>query len=157
MVSDIQLSISVFLIKGLIFLKRYQQSVVPVKPKESSSNQRGGINKTALTTPFRLYEFTRMSFRLQIAAQTFQKLMHNVFRDLLFIYAHLDDILIISKKMEEYNMQVVQKVLSFTHNTLGSTMHYNPIMEEKGMQIFQNLLSITYNPIIVFKMETVQV
>ena len=36
------------------------------------------INKTAITTPFRLFEFTIMPFGLRNAAQTFQRLIVEV-------------------------------------------------------------------------------
>lgn len=55
------------------------------------------IEKTAITTPFGLYEFTRMTFGLKNAAQTFQRFLNNeVLRDLDFIFCYIDDIIIAS-------------------------------------------------------------
>ena len=42
------------------------------------------IQKTAITTPFGLFEFTRMPFGLRNAAQTFQRFIDEVLRDLHF-------------------------------------------------------------------------
>ena len=58
--------------------------------------------KTAVITPFGLYEFTRMPFGLRNAAQSFQRFMHQVLRGLHFIYVYLDDIIIFSKTPEEH-------------------------------------------------------
>ena len=60
------------------------------------------IPKTAVITPFGLYEFTRMPFGLRNAAQSFQRFMHQVLRGLHFIYVYLDDIIIFSKTPEEH-------------------------------------------------------
>lgn len=46
------------------------------------------IAKTAMTTPFGLYEFTRMPF----AAQTFHRLIDEVLRGLPFVFAYIDDV-----------------------------------------------------------------
>jgi len=54
------------------------------------------IPKTTITTPFGLFEFQRMPFRLRNAAQTFQRFMDQVLRGLDFCYAYIDDILITS-------------------------------------------------------------
>ncbi|KAJ8722994.1 hypothetical protein PYW07_004174 [Mythimna separata] len=55
------------------------------------------ICKTAITTPFGLYEFERMTFGLRNAAQTFQRFMTNtVLSGLDFLYCYSDDILISS-------------------------------------------------------------
>ena len=60
------------------------------------------VEKTALITPFGLYEFPRMSFGLRNAAQTFQRFMDEVLRGLEFCYAYLDDILVASSNSEEH-------------------------------------------------------
>lgn len=60
------------------------------------------IEKTAVCTPFGLFEFVRMPFGLRNAAQTFQRLIHSLFRDLNFIFPYLDDLLIASNNMEEH-------------------------------------------------------
>ena len=52
------------------------------------------IPKTAITTLFGLFEYVRMPFGLRNAAQTFQRFIDQVLRDLTFCYAYIDDILI---------------------------------------------------------------
>ena len=54
------------------------------------------IPKTAIATPFGLWEFLRMPFGLKNAAQTFQRLMDGILKDLDFAFVYLDDILIAS-------------------------------------------------------------
>ena len=55
------------------------------------------IPKTAVITPFGLYEFLGMPFGLRNAGNTFQRLMDRVGQGLNFIFIYLDDILIASK------------------------------------------------------------
>ena len=54
--------------------------------------------KTAFTTPFGLYEWTRMPFGLSNAPATFQRLMSTIFRDdvLERLIVYLDDIVVFS-------------------------------------------------------------
>lgn len=52
------------------------------------------ICKTAITTPFGLFEFPFMTFGLRNAAQTFQRFMDKVLRDLEFCFTYIDDILL---------------------------------------------------------------
>ena len=58
--------------------------------------------KTAVTTPFGLYEYVFMPFGLRNAAQSFQRFINRVMSDLDFIFVYLDDILIFSSTPEEH-------------------------------------------------------
>lgn len=60
------------------------------------------IPKTAVTTPFGLFEFLRMPFGLRNAGQTFQRYMFKALGDLDFIFVYMDDILIASCEIEEH-------------------------------------------------------
>ena len=60
------------------------------------------IPKTAITTPFGLFEFPFMSFGLRNAAQTFQRFIDEVLRGLDFCNAYIDDILIASASESEH-------------------------------------------------------
>ncbi|KAL0852401.1 hypothetical protein ABMA28_000593 [Loxostege sticticalis] len=61
------------------------------------------IEKTAFTTD-RHYEFLRMPFGLKNAPSTFQRLMNNILRDLLYdtCIVYLDDILIYSVSLQDH-------------------------------------------------------
>lgn len=60
------------------------------------------IQKTAITTPFGLYEFPKMTFGLRNAGQTFQRFVDEMLRGLEFCYAYLDDFLVFSKDEAEH-------------------------------------------------------
>jgi hypothetical protein len=60
------------------------------------------IPKTAICTPFGLFEYIFMPFGLKNAAQTFQRLMDKLFRHLPFVFVYLDNILIASKDLTEH-------------------------------------------------------
>ncbi|BHF84038.1 hypothetical protein SprV_0902718800 [Sparganum proliferum] len=60
------------------------------------------IPKTAVTTPFGLFEFLRMPFGLRNATQSFQRFIDEVLRGLSFTYVYIDDILVASSSAEEY-------------------------------------------------------
>jgi hypothetical protein len=64
------------------------------------------IPTTAVCTPFGLFEFTVMTFGLRNAAQTFQRHLHTVLRDLDFCFSYLDDILVASATAEEHARQL---------------------------------------------------
>ena len=60
------------------------------------------IQKTAVITPFGLYEFRRMPFGLKNAAQAFQRLMDTVLQDIDSVFVYIDDILIASYSEKEH-------------------------------------------------------
>lgn len=60
------------------------------------------IKKTAVITPFGLYEFLRMPFGLKNAAQAFQRLMDLICTGLTNVFVYLDDILIASTDNEQH-------------------------------------------------------
>ena len=60
------------------------------------------IPKTAITTPFGLFEFTRMTFGMRNAGNTFQRLMDRVLAGIECAFPYLDDIFIFSKGEAEH-------------------------------------------------------
>ena len=64
------------------------------------------VPKTAIPTPFGLFELLRMPFGLRNAAQTFQCFIDEVLRGLNIFYAYIDDILIASDSEDEHLRQL---------------------------------------------------
>jgi hypothetical protein len=52
------------------------------------------VPKTAIITPFGLFEYTQMTFGLRNAGNTFQRLMDRLLGGLAFVFVYLDDVLI---------------------------------------------------------------
>jgi hypothetical protein len=64
------------------------------------------IPKTAIITPFGLFEFLHLPFGLRNAGSTFQRMMDQVLVGLLFIFVYLDDIIVASKSLEQHQKDV---------------------------------------------------
>ena len=76
------------------------------------------IAKTAIITPFGLFEFSRMPFGLRNAAQTFQRFMDSVCRGPDFIFVYQDDILVASCSSEERHQHLRQLFQRLSDNGL---------------------------------------
>ena len=66
------------------------------------------VQKTAIATPFGLFEFTRMPFGLKNSAQTFQRLMDSVTSQLSGVFVYIDDVLVGSPSREQHERDVCQ-------------------------------------------------
>ena len=70
--------------------------------------QEDQIQKTAITTPFGLFEFLRIPFGLKNSAQALQRLKDRVLCGLPFLFVYLDNILVASPSMEIHVSHVKQ-------------------------------------------------
>ena len=64
------------------------------------------IPETAIITPFGLFEFLRMPFGMRNAAQSFQRFIDQILRDLPFCYVYIDDLLIAGPDLETHRDNV---------------------------------------------------
>lgn len=76
------------------------------------------ICKTAITTPFGMFEFPFMSFGLRNAAQTFQRFIDEVLRGLDFCFAYIDDVLVASRSEEEHIQHLTEIFKRFQQYSL---------------------------------------
>lgn len=72
------------------------------------------IEKTAIITPFGLFEYTSMPFGLRNAAQTMQRFINSIIADLDFVFGYIDDLLIASRNTEEH-IQHIDIILRRLH------------------------------------------
>ena len=68
------------------------------------------VEKTAVITPFGLWEFLRMPFGLKNAGQTFQRFVDNILAGIPHVFVYMDDILVASPTAAEHKKDV-QRVM----------------------------------------------
>jgi hypothetical protein len=66
------------------------------------------IAKTAIITPFGLYEYTRMPFGLRNSGNTFQRMMDRALGDIPQAFPYLDDVIVGSKDKETHELHLCQ-------------------------------------------------
>jgi len=76
------------------------------------------IAKTAVTTPFGLFEYLRMPFGLCNAAQTFQRFIHKVLNGLEFVAVYIDDLVIASEDESSHRQHIIEVLQRLHCNNL---------------------------------------
>jgi hypothetical protein len=76
------------------------------------------ISKTAIITPFGLFEYLFMPFGLRNATQTFQRFMDSLLKHLPFVFCYLNDIIIASNSLEEHIKHLRQIFTILQENSL---------------------------------------
>ena len=103
---DFNLELDGATIFSMIDIKRaYHQ--IPVAEED--------FEKMAIITPFGLFESVTMPFGLRNAAQTFQRFLDSLFRDLPHVYVYIDDILVTSCD-ETTHKKLMRTVLKRLHD-----------------------------------------
>ena len=102
----------------LDLVKGYHQ--VPVSDSD--------VPKTTIITPFGLYQYLYMPFRLKNAAQSFQHLMDRLLSDIPHAFVYLDDIVVSTPDVVSHRA-ALRQVFS--------------ILDANGLNIYSTLVSVS--------------
>ncbi len=80
------------------------------------------VAKTAIITPFGLFEYLFMPYGLRNAAQNFQRFMDSLFKHLPLVFCYLEDIIIASHTLEETMSISSRSSPSFRRTACRSTL-----------------------------------
>jgi hypothetical protein len=76
------------------------------------------VAKTEIITSFGLFKYLFMPFGMRNAAQTFQRFMDSLFKQLPFVFCYLDDLIIASHTLEEHHEHLQQIFTILQENDL---------------------------------------
>lgn len=101
------------------------------------------VHKTAVTTPFGLFEFPFICFGLRNAAQTFQRIMYNMLRGFDFCFAYIGNAFIASHRIVEHE-QYVCAILKRCQDIVLPSIKQNVILWSK--RLFSSVIRSTRTP-----------
>jgi len=105
------------------------------------------IKKTAILTPFGLFEYLKMPFGLKNAAATFQRQMDNILSKLNYTVVYLDDILIGSNNPEQHKEHVMTVIEILKANGLSLNLGKCEIKKQRINFLGHTIENGTVSPI----------
>lgn len=113
------------------------------------------ICKTAITTPFGLFEFSHMTFGLRNAAQTMQRLINSALAGLDFVFGYIDDLLIASPNMDEHMRHIKITLQRLHENHLAINLEKCEFGRTSIMFLGHNISADGFKPL-SSKIEAIQ-
>ena len=89
------------------------------------------IEKTAVSTPFGLFEWLYMPFGLRNATATLQRYLDNLFMDLTCVFIYIDDILVFSKDANQHKADLSKVLQRLQDNDLRVAIHKSEFFQKE--------------------------